>query len=41
VREKARKDIHGGKIKFMEWVESQGGSIDTSKSPRTDSLREN
>lgn len=32
VREKARKDIHSGKIKFLEWVESQGGLVDTGES---------
>jgi 8-oxo-dGTP pyrophosphatase MutT (NUDIX family) len=28
-REKARKDIHAGKLKFRDWVKSQGGIIDT------------
>jgi len=35
VREKARKDIHSGKIKFPAWVESQGGVMDTGKLPKT------
>jgi hypothetical protein len=29
VREKARKDIHAGNIKFGEWVKSQGGVVDS------------
>lgn len=28
-RERARKEIHAGKLKFQEWVESIGGIIDT------------
>jgi 8-oxo-dGTP pyrophosphatase MutT (NUDIX family) len=30
-REKARKDIHAGKVKFPEWVELQGGIVDCGK----------
>lgn len=29
VREKARKDIHSGKVRFADWVMSQGGVIDS------------
>ncbi|KAG9249271.1 hypothetical protein BJ878DRAFT_531298 [Calycina marina] len=29
VRERGRKDIHEGKIKFLDWVMSQGGVLDT------------
>lgn len=29
VREKARKDIHAGKLKFRDWVEEIGGIADT------------
>lgn len=32
VREKARKDIHAGKLKFVDWVKSQGGIVDTGMS---------
>lgn len=32
VREQARKDIHAGQLKFVDWVESQGGIIDTGMS---------
>jgi len=28
VREKARKEIHAGKLKFGEWVKEQGGVVD-------------
>jgi hypothetical protein len=28
VREKARKDIHAGKLKFGDWVREQGGVVD-------------
>lgn len=36
VREKGRKDIHAGNIKFGEWVKSQGGVVDSgiSANPR-------
>ncbi|TVY24629.1 putative nudix hydrolase [Lachnellula hyalina] len=29
IREKARKDIHAGKLKFQDWVKSLGGVIDS------------
>jgi 8-oxo-dGTP pyrophosphatase MutT (NUDIX family) len=29
IREQARKDIHAGKLKFGDWVKSQGGIVDT------------
>jgi 8-oxo-dGTP pyrophosphatase MutT (NUDIX family) len=29
MREKARKDIHAGRMKFGDWVKSQGGVVDT------------
>lgn len=29
IREQARKDIHAGKLKFADWVKSQGGIVDT------------
>jgi hypothetical protein len=29
VREQARKDIYAGKLKFADWVKSQGGIVDT------------
>jgi 8-oxo-dGTP pyrophosphatase MutT (NUDIX family) len=29
VREKGRKDIHAGKVKFGDWVNEQGGLVDT------------
>lgn len=29
VREKARKEIHAGKLKFQDWVKSLGGVIDS------------
>jgi len=32
VREKARKDIHAGNLKFVDWVKSQGGVIDSGNS---------
>jgi hypothetical protein len=32
IREQARKDIHAGKIKFVDWVNSQGGIVDTGMS---------
>ena len=28
-RERVRKEIHGGKKRFQEWVEELGGEIDT------------
>jgi len=28
-RERARKEIHAGKLKFLDWVEAQGGVVDT------------
>jgi 8-oxo-dGTP pyrophosphatase MutT (NUDIX family) len=31
VREKARKDVHSGKVKFLDWVREQGGVVDTGK----------
>jgi len=31
VREKGRKDIHSGKVKFLDWVREQGGVVDTGK----------
>ena len=30
-RERARKEIHGGKLKFVDWVEGLGGSVDSGK----------
>ena len=33
-RERARKEIHAGKLKFLDWVEAQGGVVDTG-SPQT------
>lgn len=30
-REKARKEIHAGKLRFPDWVKSQGGIVDTGK----------
>ena len=32
-RERARKEIHDGKIKFVDWVEEQGGLVDSSMLP--------
>jgi uncharacterized protein (DUF362 family) len=32
VREKARKDIHAGKVKFGDWVKEMDGVVDTGKS---------
>ena len=29
VREKARKDIHNGKVRFVDWVKEQGGVLDS------------
>ena len=29
VREKGRKDVHSGKIRFPDWVEAQGGVVDS------------
>ncbi len=29
VREKGRKDVHAGKVKFADWVSEQGGVVDT------------
>jgi hypothetical protein len=31
VREKGRKDVHSGKVKFLDWVREQGGVVDTGK----------
>jgi hypothetical protein len=31
-REKARKGIHSGSVKFVDWVKSQGGVVDTGMS---------
>lgn len=31
-REKARKGIHAGSLKFLDWVKSQGGIPDTGMS---------
>ena len=31
-REKARKDIHAGKLKFVDWVKSLGGVVDSGMS---------
>jgi len=28
-RERARKEIHAGKLRFGDWVESQGGILDS------------
>ncbi len=28
VREKGRKDIHAGKVRFIDWVKQQGGTVD-------------
>jgi len=28
-REKARKEIHAGKLKFVDWVTSLGGVVDS------------
>jgi hypothetical protein len=28
-RERARKEIHGGKLKFVDWVEELGGVVDS------------
>lgn len=28
-RERARKEIHNGKLRFSDWVKSQGGFVDT------------
>jgi hypothetical protein len=32
-RERARKEIHAGKLKFPDWVKQQGGVVDTSTPP--------
>jgi hypothetical protein len=32
-RERARKEIHAGKLKFSDWVNRQGGIIDTGNAP--------
>lgn len=32
-REKARKDIHAGQVKFEEWVEGVGGVVDVGELP--------
>ncbi len=32
-REKARKDIHAGKVRFVNWVEEMGGVVDTGMLP--------
>lgn len=29
VREMARKDIHAGKVRFVDWVREQGGVVDS------------
>jgi hypothetical protein len=29
VREKGRKDIHAGKVRFLDWVRDQGGIVDS------------
>lgn len=29
VREKGRKDVYSGKVKFVDWVKEQGGVVDT------------
>jgi hypothetical protein len=31
-RERARKEIHAGKLKFLDWVAAQGGIVDTGSS---------
>jgi hypothetical protein len=31
-RERARKEIHSGRLRFLDWVKSQGGVVDTGKS---------
>jgi hypothetical protein len=28
-RERARKEIHSGRLRFPDWVKSQGGIVDT------------
>jgi hypothetical protein len=28
-RERARKEIHGGKLRFVDWVERLGGVLDS------------
>jgi hypothetical protein len=33
-REKARKEIHAGRLKFGEWVKEMGGVVDTGLVPR-------
>jgi hypothetical protein len=30
-RERARKEIHAGKLRFPDWVASQGGVVDTGE----------
>jgi 8-oxo-dGTP pyrophosphatase MutT (NUDIX family) len=32
VREKGRKDVHAGKVRFGDWVKQQGGVVDTGSS---------
>ena len=34
VREKARKEIHSGRVKFVDWVKSQGGIVDSGMFPK-------
>ena len=34
VREKARKDIHAGKLKFVDWVREMSGIIDSGNYPK-------
>jgi 8-oxo-dGTP pyrophosphatase MutT (NUDIX family) len=34
VREKARKDIHAGKLKFVDWVGEMGGVVDSGNYPK-------
>jgi hypothetical protein len=31
-KERARKEIHSGRLRFSDWVKSQGGLVDTGKS---------
>lgn len=30
-RERARKNIHAGKLRFADWVKSQGGVVDSGR----------
>jgi hypothetical protein len=34
-RERARKEIHAGKLKFGDWVKERGGVMDTGAPPLT------